>query len=78
MADEQPLMMSLQWHKLAALTMHKNGVKEIVLSQEDISNFQQSQFRNLVVQEKEDGLHVSLVDDNTFRQRREAVEVNGP
>lgn len=57
-----------QWHKLLALTMVKHGWDRLIITHEDIEKLvrkSQSGGINIAVQEKEDGIHLTLVDNKT-------------
>ena len=58
-----------QWHKLLMILMHKQGLKHIVLSAEDVFAATAShEGQNMVVQELEDGIHLRVVSDPEVKQ----------
>lgn len=62
-----------QWHKLAAIMMHKAGTDHVIITAADVSAIQGS---SIVVQELADGLHVRLVDEHEgARLARQAGEL---
>ena len=56
-----------EWHKIAALLLHKSGKTEIEITEEDINTFVASPMRNIVLDARQEsagrGLIVRLVDD---------------
>lgn len=49
-----------QWHKIAALIMHKMGIDHVVISAQDIASMGGA--KAVTAQELSDGLHFRLVD----------------
>lgn len=52
-----------QWHKIAAILVHKTGRTEAVISPRDIEEFIVSGCTNVTIRELPDGIHVRLVSD---------------
>lgn len=53
-----------EWHKIVAIALHKQGIKELVITWDDILAFSGNTKHNTIVaQEKADGLHIYLTGE---------------
>lgn len=63
------------WHKVAAIIMHKMGITETVITQEDLRAFQAQPNMHILADGQDDGIKVSLVTE--AEARRIASEAGG-
>ena len=56
--------MSRQWHKVCALLMVKMGVDNVVITSKEIMDMPADKM-NIIIHSLPDGIHLSLVDDET-------------
>lgn len=67
------------WHKMVAILMHKQGLKHVVLTAQDIQKTLDGGVSAVVFQERPDGIHLDLVNGDgvaSLIAHAKAEEVN--
>lgn len=66
-----------QWHKIAAILMHKFKTDHEVITVEDLRGLEDGT-KTIVIQELSDGLHIRFVDNETANRILRQAQAGGP